>query len=138
MPKNEPVFFEYTLTVPHSAIDVHGITNNAQYVRWMEEAAIAHSTENGWGANECQAIGGTWKVRNHSIEYISPALVGDTVTVATRIKSFGRATLDREYFIRKEDVILVEAITTWVWVDFETGRPLRVPVEIASSFSQGT
>lgn len=131
----EPTIYGHRVVVTPSAIDIHGIVNNAEYVRWMEDAAVAHSVAQGWGIDQYRTIGGTWKVRHHSIKYFLSALEGDALTVATHVRSFGRATLDRHYQICRADDLLVEATTTWVWVDLDSGRPKRIPESIVTAFA---
>ncbi|MFN7778573.1 MAG: acyl-CoA thioesterase [Betaproteobacteria bacterium] len=43
-----PRIFEYPVAVGPESIDILGHANNREYLRWMEEAAIAHSTARGW------------------------------------------------------------------------------------------
>jgi hypothetical protein len=85
-----PAIYEYQLTVPEAAIDGQGHVNNLEYVRWMQEAAIAHSIAQGWTAARYQEIGAGWVARSHWIEYlhaksrIGGAWVSDFVYPAPR------------------------------------------------------
>ena len=40
--------FRFPIKVGKESIDVLGHTNNKEYLRWMEEAALAHSDSLGW------------------------------------------------------------------------------------------
>lgn len=41
----------------------------------------------------------------------------------------------RDLFVREGDgQHIARAETLWVWVDFATGRPARIPSEVAASF----
>ena len=40
--------FEYLHTVTREDIDDLGHAGNYHYIRWMQHAAVAHSTANGW------------------------------------------------------------------------------------------
>jgi acyl-CoA thioester hydrolase len=130
-----PLEFHYTLTVPESAIDANGHANNVEFVRWMQEAAIAHADASG-----CTALttagGATWMARSHQIEYRRPALVGDVIRVVTWVENIRRAFSLRKYrFERPADGgILAEGQTDWVHVDARTGRPKSVPDSIVQLF----
>ncbi len=63
------------LSVGENAIDAHGHVNNQDYLRWMEEIAIEHSTAQGWPMERYLKSGASWFVRSHSIEYLRPALL---------------------------------------------------------------
>jgi len=45
-----PAIFEHEIVVLDDVIDELNHANNAAYVGWMQEAAMAHSTANGWPA----------------------------------------------------------------------------------------
>ena len=69
------------LTVDASAIDLNGHVNNQEYVRWMQDIAMAYSAAQGWPMARYQAAGMTWVIRSHFIEYIRPAFAGDGKTL---------------------------------------------------------
>jgi acyl-CoA thioester hydrolase len=70
----EPVF-SYEFDIPAETVDENGHVNNVMYVQWMQDAAVRHYEAMG-GTGPTQAIGATWVVRSHSIEYLKPALPG--------------------------------------------------------------
>jgi acyl-CoA thioester hydrolase len=109
------------IEVPTSAIDALGHVNNVEYVRWMQEAATAHSDAAGCTAATF-ADGAVWVVRSHHIEYLRPALAGDTVEVRTWVEDLRRvASLRRYEFVRPGDgAILARGETDWVYVDAAT------------------
>ncbi|MEI6539157.1 MAG: acyl-CoA thioesterase, partial [Planctomycetota bacterium] len=43
-----PAIFEYRLQVTADEIDGVGHLNNIEYPRWMQHAAVAHWTAQGW------------------------------------------------------------------------------------------
>jgi acyl-CoA thioester hydrolase len=73
----EPVY-SYKFVVPESAVDENGHVNNVMYVQWMQEAAVRHYEAMG-GTQPTQAIGATWVVRSHLVEYLSPAFAGEGI-----------------------------------------------------------
>ena len=67
----DPIY-RHKITVSPQALDQNGHVNNVQYVRWMQEIAIAHYEQIG-GLSPTQAHGATWVVRSHHVEYFHPA-----------------------------------------------------------------
>ena len=127
--------YQYTLTVPQAAVDENRHVNNVAYVQWMQDAAVGHSDRQGCTA-ATKAIGATWVVRSHRIEYFLPAFVGDRIVVLTWVSNFRKVRSLRKYkFIRLEDnALLARAETDWVFVDAASGRPREIPKEIAEAF----
>lgn len=126
----------YRHRVAPEEIDALGHANNVAYVQWLQDAAVAHSTQRGWPQERHLALGAGWVVRSHTIEYISPAREGDEIVVQTWVANFKRATSRRRYRIyRAEDgALLAQAETVWAFVNYTTGQPTRIPPELAESF----
>ena len=72
-----PAVFEYHHQVTADEIDRVGHVNNIEYLRWLQNAAIAHSAAQGWPARAYHELGQGWVVRSHYIEYLAPAFPGD-------------------------------------------------------------
>jgi len=104
-------------------------------VQWMQDAAIQHSAVTGCTALT-QSLGATWVARTHRIEYLSPAFAGDSLTVLTWVADFRKVRSLRRYkFVREKDqVVLAQGETDWVFVDAMTGRPRGLPEAIRNSF----
>lgn len=131
---NDPIF-THEFIVPPDAMDENGHANNVNYVQWMQDAAVRHYEFLG-GIQITQALGLTWVVRSHLIEYLSPAFEGDLLEIHTWIANLRRVRSLRRYeFIRKKDSqLLARGETDWVLVEIATGRPVSVPLEIAAVF----
>jgi acyl-CoA thioester hydrolase len=116
-------------------MDENRHANNVAYVQWMQVAATQHSAICG-ATRLAQALGATWIIRTHRIEYLSPAFAGDAITVETWVANFRRVRSLRRYrFIRSADqTVLAEAETDWVFVDAATGRPRAIHDEIRKAF----
>jgi acyl-CoA thioester hydrolase len=129
----EAAIYRYEFTVPESALDENGHVNNVQFVQWMQEAAVRHYEAAG-GIPPTLAIGATWVVRSHEIEYLRPAFAGDRIEVQTWVVNIRRVRSLRRYrFVRKSDgKLLVKGETDWVFVDAKTGTPRLIPPEVAA------
>jgi acyl-CoA thioester hydrolase len=128
--------FEYTHRVQPEDVDGVGHVNNVVYVRWLQDAAIAHSAAQGWPAKAYRELGRGWVVRSHFIEYLSPALPDDTVVVRTWVADMKRVTSRRRYEITRQGdpQLIARAETQWAFVNFSNHQPLRVPPEIVGAF----
>jgi acyl-CoA thioester hydrolase len=117
------------------AVDRHGHVNNVEYVRWMNDAAVAHAQARGWTA-ATEAEGAVWVARAHRIEYLRPAFAGDRVRVLTWVADVRGATSLRRYRIERvgDNTVLAEAETDFALVDARTGRPRRIPAHLKAAF----
>ncbi len=146
-----PAIFEYRLIVPPEAIDALGHANNTVYLQWMEAAAVAHSSAQGWPTERYLERGVAWIARAHTIEYRRPAWEGDQIVVRTWVSDMERVSSRRQYAIERLEPadreaeakgssreLLARAETRWVLVDLQRRRPLRIPPEIAEAFERVT
>lgn len=124
------------VAVTEDAIDVNRHVNNLAYLQWMQDAATGHSAAVGWPHERYVAVGAGWFVRSHFIEYLRPAFAGDTLLVYTWVAGMTAHSSPRRYrFLREDDgVAVARAETLWVYVDFESGRPVRIPAEVRADF----
>ena len=130
----KPVY-SYEFVIPKSAFDQNGHVNNVMYVQWMQDAAVRHYEAMG-GTGPTQAIGATWVVRSHMVEYLKPAFEGERVKVLTWVANLRRVrSLRRYHFVRAVDEgLLVRGETDWVFVDANSGSPRAIPAEVARMF----
>ena len=135
MSDKEPIF-SFEFTIPDDAVDENGHVNNVMYVQWMQDAAVRHYEAMG-GTVPTQAIGATWVVRSHKVEYLLPAFAGEQIRVETWVETMRKVRSLRCYrFVRVADEKeLVRGETDWVFVDAETGRPMSIPPEVISLFT---
>lgn len=128
--------FEYLVTVADSDIDENEHANNVSYVRWMQDAAIAHSAANGWPPERYSESGFAWVARRHTVEYLAPAFEGEEIVVKTWVSDWKTVRSTRKYrFIRKnDDVIVAKAETLWAFLSLKTGRPIKLPPEVGDCF----
>jgi acyl-CoA thioester hydrolase len=127
--------YEFEFDVPDAAIDANGHANNVEFVRWMQDAAVAHADAAGCTAATL-AAGATWVGRSHRIDYRRPVFAGERVRVVTWVENVRRAFSLRRYrFERASNAeVLAEGETDWVFVDTATGRPRSVPDSIKAMF----
>ena len=129
--------FEKKITAGEADIDELGHVNNAVWVRWIQDMATDH-----WRAvaDPAHVDAYVWVVVRHEIDYLRAVLPGETVTGRTWVGEAPRgARFDRHVeFTGTDGKPRVRARTTWAILDKATGRPLRVPAEVAAPFLRDT
>ncbi|AUB37748.1 ybgC, acyl-CoA thioester hydrolase [Nostoc flagelliforme CCNUN1] len=119
-------------------MDALGHVNNAVYQNYLEQAAIEHSEHLGLTLDVYRQVGGVFVMRRVEIDYLRPAVAGDTLEVTTWLKEMRGTRALRCYEIRKQnqDNLLVTAEALWVWVDAQTMRPRPIPNVMLDKFLQ--
>jgi acyl-CoA thioester hydrolase len=129
---NRPVF-ELTLSAAPEHIDELGHVNNAVWVQWIQQVAVAH-----WDtvADAAHKDAYFWVVVRHEIDYLRAAHEGDRITARTWVGDAAQgARFDRYMeFIGADGKIRVRARTHWAIIDKALGRPIRVPPEVIAPF----
>ncbi|MBE9550129.1 MAG: acyl-CoA thioesterase [Proteobacteria bacterium] len=127
--------FEFPYTVANSDIDELNHAGNYHYVRWMQDAAVAHSNANGWHPQKYQELGAGWVARSHNITYLKPAYEDDALIIKTWVSDLKSATSRRHYEIMNAaGEMLAKAETNWAFISFKTQKPTRIPAEVAKCF----
>lgn len=131
-----PAIYHHRHQVLASEIDELQHANNAAYVNWMQAAAIAHSTAQGWPSERYWSASYAWVARSHKIEYLQPAHEGDPLIIRTWVADMQRVSSLRRYeIVRDTDGILVaRAETRWAFVNLQTRKPIRIPLEVQRDF----
>src|ERR1039457_3406081 len=99
--------FELPIQVAPDDIDELGHVNNVTYLRWVQDAAVAHWTAAAPAAEQARLF---WIVLRHEIDYLHPAHFDD-----------GR--------------VLARARTVWCPNDATTRKPTPVSAELRARFS---
>ena len=123
-------------TVVPADIDEQGHVGNLTILAWLQAAAVAHSTQQGWSPDRYLKCGMGWVVRSHTIQYLSFALEGDQVEVRTWVAGFKKVTSLRCYEVRRvvDDRLLATAQTDWAFWDRVSRAPRRIPPELREAF----
>lgn len=132
-----PAIYVHRHVVRPDEIDRLGHANNLAYLRWMLEAAVAHSAAQGWDSAAYEQLGAVFVVRSHQIEYLRPAFAAEVVEISTWVASFRRASSVRRYAMRRagEDKLLATAATEWAFVDLATRLPTRIHPRVIEAFT---
>lgn len=114
--------------------DLYGHVNNANHLRYMQQAAIEASADVGYDSRRYRQLGTLWVIRETGIEYLRPILPQQTVEVTTWVADFRRVVSRRMYVLRVAGEVAAQAYTDWVYIDRRSQKPLRIPREMALAF----
>lgn len=126
--------FELAKRVEWRDIDTAQHVNNAVYLSYAEDAGWQVAAHYGWPVERCMAEGFGIVARSHHIEYRQPARMDDELTIATYVFNIRRFAATRYFQIKRDDSLLAQVRTLWVWIDLETGKPKRIPESFAADF----
>jgi len=125
--------FEMTLRALPEHIDELGHVNNAVWVQWIQQVAVAH-----WDlvAREEHREAYFWVVVRHEIDYLRPAHDGDVILARTWVGEAPRGARSERFveFTGPDGKVCVRSQTQWAIIDRALGRPIRVPSEVIAPF----
>ena len=125
--------FELTFTAASEHIDELGHVNNAVWVQWVQQVAVAHWHSLADPAHDAAYF---WVVVRHEIDYVRAAVEGDRIVARTWVGDAPHgARFDRLMeFAGPDGKLCVRARTQWAIIDKALGRPIRVPPEVIAPF----
>jgi acyl-CoA thioester hydrolase len=124
--------FTHRFEVLASDIDDLGHAGNVSWVRFINDAAAAHSRAIGLDLEAYRKLGLLWVVRRHDVLYLGPAYAGEALQTVTWIDSARGASSIRKSQVHRtaDGALLLRAETTWVLIVSTTGKPTRIPPEL--------
>ena len=131
-----PLIHERTFRVRPYECDAYGHVNNANYLRYMQEAALDAAAAAGYDLARHAALGTSWLMRDTEVEYFSPLRYGDSVVVKTWVMDIRRVRSRRVYELRRaaDDERVARATTDWVYINTASGQPVSVPEDMMAAY----
>lgn len=126
--------FEHPLEILPADIDALGHVNNVVYLRWAQDAAVAHWTS---ASTPAQRDAIAWVAVRHEIDYKLPALPGDTVLASTWVGEADSVRFERfvEILRASDRKVLAAVRTLWCPISRASGRVTRVDPAVRRVFS---
>ncbi|HUB77730.1 MAG TPA: thioesterase family protein [Bryobacteraceae bacterium] len=126
--------FELPIRVEPADIDELGHVNNVTYLRWVQDAAVAHWTAAA-PAEELARL--FWIVLRHEIDYLHAAHLEDRIAARTWVGTATRMRFERltEIVCVTDRRVLARARTLWCPIDAVTRKPTAVSAEVRARFS---
>lgn len=135
-PPPPPDVYTYRRTVAWHDLDMMRHVNNAVYLTYLEEAGFGVCEAYGWPVERMIEVGFGIVAGRYHLEYKQAARLGDELAIATWASHARRTTAYRHYVIRRrgDNALIGRASALWVWVDLQTGRPIRIPQDFVDDF----
>jgi acyl-CoA thioester hydrolase len=139
--------YVFSMEVRAEPADIDNLdhVSNVVYVRWVQQAAEAHSTAIGWDFEAYRRLGAVFVIRRHEIDYLRSAVLGDRIGLRTWVESWKAVSSVRMTSIvrlggpgdapgEEGGIELARARTTWALVSMNSGRPVRMPDDLRDRF----
>lgn len=124
---------EVEIAVRPDDIDFMGHVNNANYLKWVQDAVLSHWKKIAPPRAVAQHL---WVALRHEITYRKPAFADDRVTASVVVEKVQGASAFYDTVIRRGEEVLATVKSRWCCLDAETLRPQRIAREIAALFLQ--
>ncbi|HLR47296.1 MAG TPA: thioesterase family protein [Deinococcales bacterium] len=115
--------------------DALGHVNNAVFATYAETARLAFFRKEAGLYGSAGELAGFILARL-AVDFRSQVLLGQEVTVLTRIAELGRTSLTVQQQVMADGVLAAEVESVIVCFDYEKQRPVRIPVELRERAEQ--
>jgi acyl-CoA thioester hydrolase len=132
-----PAPYVAKLEVAVADIDAYDHVNNAVYMTWFDRAAWEHSAALGLPVEKCLQLDRGMAVLRSVIAYLRPAVLGDTIYVATwLLPAEGKLRVRRRFQVRSEarGMTLARAEIEYACIELSSGRAVRWPPEFREHY----
>ena len=125
--------FTQRVTVAHHHLDGNMHINNLVYLQMMLDIAGAHWQD---VVPPHFPEHHVWLIRRHEIDYLAQGFLGDELEITTWVGHYTHVTWERHATIARigDGKILAKGISTWMLVDMQRQRPIRLDAEILKVF----
>ncbi|GAB2513037.1 acyl-CoA thioesterase [Microbulbifer agarilyticus] len=104
--------------------------NNAEYLRWCEQAGWSHSVELGLDVTNYQSLDRGMAIRHAEYDYILASREGDELLIGTWLtKVDGRLNMTRKFQIYRasDQALILRGVWQLVCIELSSGKPKRMP-----------
>jgi acyl-CoA thioester hydrolase len=121
-----PFKFSARTRVGFSDTDAQGIVYYGRYNPYFDLARVEYLRSIGQLHRDAE---GDFVMRANDVEYFAPARFDDELEIYARVSRIGRTSITFQFAAHKmpEDILLVTAHQTLVYVDLEERKALLVP-----------
>jgi acyl-CoA thioester hydrolase len=132
----EQYAFSARTRVAFSDTDAQGIVYYGRYNPYFDLARVEYLRTLGLLRYESR---GEFVMRANDVEYFAPARFDDELVIHVRVARIGRTSITFEFAAHKlpEDMLLVTAHQTLVYVDLDERRALPIPDDYKAHFGDG-
>ena len=120
----------HSLKVRYSEIDSQSIVYNSHYLTFLDVAIFEFFDAIGFDQEKyIKETNNEFHTVKATVEYKSPATLGDRIEVLTRIKNIGNSsmTFEQEIYLLDTDNLVATGEIIWVNTNQDEMKPVSVP-----------
>lgn len=128
----------YPIKVHFFDVDPMNVVWHGNYVRFMEVARTAMLAQLGYDYAAIDASGYMWPIVDMRIKYIRPILLGQSVSIETKLVEYeNRVVIEYRFIDEETGKVLTKATTTQVAVKVgNTSMDMECPADFVNSVKQ--
>ena len=122
--------FPYSFRIRYSEVDAQRIVYNSHYLAFLDVSIFEFFDAIGFDQEKyIKETNNEFHTVKAVVEYKSPATLGDTVEVFTRIKNIGNSsiTFQQEIYLLDSNKLIATGEIIWVNTNQAEMKPTRVP-----------
>ncbi|MFN0032412.1 MAG: acyl-CoA thioesterase [Flavobacteriales bacterium] len=122
--------------VRYAETDRMGYAYYGNYATYFEVARVEALRTLGITYKSLEDEGVLLPVVEYNVRFLLPAYYDDELTIETVISEMPSARIRFEYETKRGDTVLNKAWTILVFVDKQSGRPIRCPHDVADALKK--
>jgi acyl-CoA thioester hydrolase len=127
---SSPVFV-FPVRIYYEDTDAGGVVYHANFLCFMERARTEWLRERGYELDKLeQEYGFLFAVRSVDINYLKPAHLNDLLRIEVSITRKGKASLDIDHEVYRDDVLVCSARIKLAGISADTFRPMALPFNL--------
>jgi len=100
--------FQFSVKVYYEDTDAGGVVYHANYLKFMERARSEYLIQKGCSVVECEKeFGIIFVVRHLEIDYVTPARLGNELTVSTKVIKLGKVGMKMKQDVYNSQGLLI-------------------------------
>ncbi len=109
-----------------------GILDSSSIINYFQDCSTFQSEDMNRGLNYLQSKNRVWLLNSWQLLILRPAKLGDVITIGTWAYDFKGFYGYRNFIMKDEtDDVLAVASSIWIYIDTDTGKPCRIPLDHA-------
>lgn len=134
-----PGVFTWPVRVYWEDTDAGGVVFYANYLKFFERARTEWLRHLGIEQQALRdATNGMFVVAHTEVSYLLSARLDDLLTITTSVRELGRSRIVLHQQAWRNDALLCEGSITIGWVNSDTMRPTRIPLEVSQALQDSS
>ena len=131
-----PTTFNFTATIPVRITDLNygGHVGNDSILSIIHDARVQFFNSLGYSEKDLGGVGTI--MSDVVINFKHELFYGDVISCGVAVKDVSRASFDVVYRLKKENVVVAEAKTGMVCIDYSSKKVASIPIEVRQIFEK--